>query len=205
MVCAGVRITRTGEEWAPSPGVTCSPAGTHGLHGKPVRWLRAETVSGGSSARRVNVVIDRGRRCRHRGLFPFFLHLDTLAKSVTPQGMSSSAQHPRPILLSGRTCLLRHTWMHTHARSCVHACPRAHAHTRGIWTPLVACVPLGGGFLGAPSSSTRSLPLGFQGREPRSWTVIRLTWWRKCLLKWSWWVIRLRCLLLTRVDGLRAV
>lgn len=94
MVCVGVRITRTGEEWAPSPGVTCSPAGTHGLHGKPVRWLRVETVSGGSSAWRVNVVIDRGRRCRHRGLFPFFLHLDTLAKSVTPQGMSSSAQHP---------------------------------------------------------------------------------------------------------------
>lgn len=151
MVCAGVRITCTGEEWAPSSEVSCSPAGTHGLHGKPIRWLRAETVSGGSSAWRVNVVIDRGRRCRHRGLFPFFLHLDTLAKSVTPQGMSSSAQHPRPILLGGRTCLLRHTWMHTHARSCVHACPCAHAHTRGIWTPLVACVPLGGGFLGAPS------------------------------------------------------
>lgn len=72
MVCAGVRITRTGEEWAPSPGVTCSLDGARPLHGKPVRWLRAETVSGGSSARRVNVVIDRGRRCRHRGFFPLF-------------------------------------------------------------------------------------------------------------------------------------
>lgn len=202
MVCAGVRITRTGEEWAPSSEVSCSPAGTHGLHGKPVRWLRAETVSGGSSARRVNVVIDRGRRCRHRGLFPFFLHLDTLAKSVTPQGMALAP----PTYSSRRKNLLAQAHLDAHTRTLVRTCmPARTPHTRGIWTPLVACVPLGGGFLGAPSSSTRSLPLGFQGREPRSWTVIRLTWWRKCLLKWSWWVIRLRCLLLTRVDGLRAV
>lgn len=144
MVCVGVRITRTGEEWAPSPGVTCSPDGARPLHGKPVRWLRAETVSGGSSARRVNVVIDRGRRCRHRGLFPFFLHLDTLAKSVTPQGMSSSAQHPRPILLgSSRKNLLAQAHLDAHTCTLVRTCmpARTRSHTWHLDPACGMCAP----------------------------------------------------------------
>lgn len=142
MVCAGVRITRTGEEWAPSPGVTCSPDGTHGLHGKPVRWLRVETVSGGSSAWRVNVVIDRGRRCRHRGLFPLFSAPGHVGEERHPTGHVVERPAP-PTYSSRRKNLLAQAHLDAHTRTLVRTCmpARTRSHTWHLDPACGVCAP----------------------------------------------------------------
>lgn len=166
------------------------------LHVKPVQWLRAETVSCGLSACCVNVVIDCGHCCRYRGLFSLFSAPGPFGEDHRRRG--HVVECPAPLTCSSWRNLLTQAHLDAHTRAYVHACVHTLIHVASgprLWRvcPWAPEASLGTGFLGPPPSSACSLSLSSRGRELRSWTVIRLNWWLKCLSKWSWWVIRLCC------------
>lgn len=71
--------------------------------------------------------------------FPFFLHLDTLAKSVTPQGMALAP----PTYSSRRKNLLAQAHLDAHTRTLVRTCmpARTRSHTWHLDPACGVCAP----------------------------------------------------------------